>query len=384
VNSATDEASLFENGPPLAVQKRLGLVGPGRRNIARRALLVILIGWAPVATLALFKDFGSFVTDAGVHARSLIAAPLFLIAESICAPRLGVLALGFMTGGLIAEEDQERYATAIGSTRRLLESRMAETVVIALAYATVLALALTSLPDMLPAWHRSGTQLAVAYSAAGWWHLLISLPLLLALLFGWMWRLILWTRFLWLMSQLNLRLIPAHPDRAAGLGFTGQSVRVYSAVALPLATVIAGRVANGVIHEGLSLRDQIFFIIGGALLAVVLFAGPLLVFSLQLLDEYRRGVSEYGALARGLGREFERKWFARDRKLNEEILSVQDFSATTDLYQIVANVYAMRFVPVDLKSLMMLVGTTLLPFLPVALLATPLDVLLANLKNLLL
>ena len=53
--------------------------------------------------------------------------------------------------------------------------------------------------------------------------------------------------------------------------------------------MIAGRVANGVIHEGLSLRDQRYFIIGGAALTVTLFAGPLLVFSLKLLREYRRG-----------------------------------------------------------------------------------------------
>ncbi len=55
------------------------------------------------------------------------------------------------------------------------------------------------------------------FSLAGWWHLLVSLPLLLILFFGWIWRLALWARFLFLMSRLNLRLIPAHPDNVGGL-----------------------------------------------------------------------------------------------------------------------------------------------------------------------
>src|SRR5207302_1329448 len=80
-----------------------------------------------------------------------------------------------------------------------------------------------------------------------------------------------------------------------------------------------------------------------------------------------------------------RKEMVRSRsQARRGYLGVQDFSATTDLYQIVANVYAMRFVPVDFKSLLMLAGATLLPFLPVALLEMPLDALVTRLKELLL
>jgi hypothetical protein len=44
----------------------------------------------------------------------------------------------------------------------------------------------------------------------------------------------------------------------------------------------------------------------------------------------------------------------------------------------------MFFVPVDLKSLALLIVATLLPFLPVALMTVPLNVLLAKLASLLL
>ena len=66
------------------------------------------------------------------------------------------------------------------------------------------------------------------------------------------------------------------------------------------------------------------------------------------------------------------------------MLEAPDFSATTDLYQVVSNVYDMGTIPLDLKDLVPLAIATLLPFVPVALMAVPLDVLLRQLANLLL
>lgn len=45
------DADLFENAPPIGVQRRLGLVKPGELNVGRRALLVVLIGWLPLVLL---------------------------------------------------------------------------------------------------------------------------------------------------------------------------------------------------------------------------------------------------------------------------------------------------------------------------------------------
>ena len=82
------------------------------------------------------------------------------------------------------------------------------------------------------------------YSLAGWWHTLVSVPLLLLLIFGWCWRLALWTRLLWLIARLELRLVASHPDRCAGLSFLGHSVRAFAIVALALAVIVAGRSAH--------------------------------------------------------------------------------------------------------------------------------------------
>ena len=58
-------------------------------------------------------------------------------------------------------------------------------------------------------------------------------------------------------------------------------------------------------------------------------------------------------------------------------------SRKPDLYAIVANVYALRLIPVDPKSMIMLGGAMLLPFIPVVFMALPFAQILAGLKTLL-
>ena len=70
--------------------------------------------------------------------------------------------------------------------------------------------------------------------------------------------------------------------------------------------------------------------------------------------------------------------------MKEDALEVPDFSATTDLYQVVSNVYDMRTVPIDVRDVLLLVATTLLPFLPIVLMAVPFDVILKDIAGLLL
>src|SRR5262245_50885741 len=87
---------LLYGGPPHWLQRSLGLIKPGDPMIARRAELVILVGWVPLVVLAVAQSFilrnqmaKSFFSDFAVYARSLIAAPLFILAEADCIPLLG-------------------------------------------------------------------------------------------------------------------------------------------------------------------------------------------------------------------------------------------------------------------------------------------------------
>lgn len=57
-----------------------------------------------------------------------------------------------------------------------------------------------------------GTHLRL--TPAGYWNAFVSIPIFQFILFRWYLRLLIWFRFLWHVSRLNLELIPTHPDVA--------------------------------------------------------------------------------------------------------------------------------------------------------------------------
>jgi hypothetical protein len=380
------EAGLFDGGPPFRLEEWLHLRKPGQHRVVREALVAAAVAWLPLALLAAVGgDFirasapGSFLIDLAVHARNLIALPALILAESVCIPKLGSLALHFVVSGLVPGSERARFDAAVVSTRRLRDSTFLEIAVILVAYSLALALTYSVPPHLTPEWQFApGTGLGTL-SPAGWWHMLVSLPLLLVLILGWVWRVVLWARFLWLMSRLSLRLLPSHPDHNAGLHFAGHSLPAFALPAFGLGVIVAGGIANQVAHDGASVLTFRYLVLGLVLFVLVLFASPLLVFSGRLLALRQRSGVEYGTLANRVGREFERSWLDRSQPFAENPLETQAFSATTDLYQIVAKVYEMRLVPIDASSILWLIGATLLPLVPVLLISVPFDVLLNKL-----
>jgi hypothetical protein len=373
--------ALFNGGRAAGLQALVGLVGPGKPNYAYRALLGICIGWLPLVALTAaqsiaFQDgsFWSFTTDYGVHARSLIAVPLLIGAEAVCLPHLSAVARHFRDAGLIPAHEAPAYRRIMESTLVLLDSMRIEIAVLAFSLTGVLTLRLAVPPDRFPHWHTLAVGAGRASSAAGWWHGMVSVPILVILLSGWMWRLIVWSRFLFLASRLNLRIVAAHPDRAGGMKFVGISAQAFAAVAFPLGVIVAGTVVNDMVHHGQSLASFRDLVLGYVALTVILFVAPLAVFSNRLLAAWRRGAFEYGALARSVGLQMERRWL--NHAVESSALDANDFSATTDLYSIASNTYAMTIFPIGWSNLVVLVFSALLPFAPAVLLAISPEVIL--------
>jgi hypothetical protein len=381
------ENGIFDGGPPSKIIGWLRLRESGKHRVPGTAIAAALAAWLPLAVLAaargdLIESPGvySFLRDIAVHARYLIAVPLLVAAQSVCVSKLGLLARHFRDCGLVGDSDHELFDAATASTRRLQDTRIVEIAVIAIAYAIVVVVWYSVSPSHLPAWHTATKGPLGHLSPAGWWHVLVSMPLLLVLLLGWLWRLLLWARFLWLMSRLNLRLLPSHPDRVAGLQFAGDSIGAYAPFAVALSVIVAGMVANRFVYEGASLLSYKYVVLGVTAFVMALYIVPLLVFGGRLQSAWQRGVLEYGALAERVGLEFERVWLGRSGKM-ESPLVAQAFSATNELFQLVSNVYKMRFLPLDPHTVILLVATTLLPFVPLLLVAVPFDVVLKDLAR---
>jgi hypothetical protein len=365
-------------GSILSLQRRLGIPGGAAHGAWREVAWAIGVGWLPLVVLVVGQSelhaalgMSAFFADRGIHCRALIAGPVLILGRAIAYPQLSRTCAHFLEAGLISTSDQPRFEAALASTRRLESSRSAVTGAIALAYAIVLAL-IASAPA-LPAWHVGRTTWLLAYSPAGWWHVLVSLPLLIVLLLGWLWRLLLWTRLLWIVSGLELALVPAHPDRAAGLKFVGYAVRAFAPVGFALGVIVAGALANSVARHALPLTTYRNIGAGLLLIVVLLFTMPLLAFVRPLTSAWQRGLHEYGSFAHGLGQGFERKWLT-GAKPDQPALGLQDFSALNDLYQTVGNVYAMRVFPLDAQSVILLSAATVIPILIVAVSSLPMEV----------
>lgn len=388
--TANVDDEIFDGGPLLRWERSLGLVKGDRPRAARRTLLAVLIAWLPLVILAAaqFLIWGDesakwFFSDFAVNARFLIAVPALIYAEQECIPRLGRIVRHFDESGLIIEADRARFDAAVSSTRRMLASTIGDLVILVLVYIAVTALALYFSTDAVMPWHRRGATGVFHLSPVGWWHALVSLPLLLILFLSWLWRLALWSRFLFLMSRLDLHLIAAHPDGVGGLRFVVTSLRGFRFISFGLGAVVAGSIANRQVYQGTQPLNFKNLVIGLMVFLVILFAGPLIVFLKKLRETKRLGTFEYGGLARNVGTEFEAKWLGQG-KVDEASLHLQDFSATTDLYSVVSNVYQMREVPFTLRDLIGPIGVAaMLPFIPLALMAMPLEVILRGVVKLL-
>ena len=386
------ELELFNGGPPLRLLRLWGRFDPEHQHVVRRAVIVVCIGWLPLLVLALVglgagndSVWQAFVRDASVHARSLVVAPLLVMAEAVCIPRLGALAHTFRDRGIVTAAQVPAYERVTRTIAGWRDWWLAEA--LALVSACVVALlVIRYVPyTFLPDWHRvSGGSLE--RSLASWWHALVSLPLLLLLLllFGWFWRLFLWARFPWLVSRLELRLVAAHPEGAAGLMFVSFSLNSFAILGIAIGVIVAATELGHLLAGGsLSVEQLGRAALGTVGVVVVAFVTPLLCFIGPLLRTWQAAVKSYGTLAQRVGVAMEDKWLhGPPSEATADPLGSADFSAETDLFQTVQNAYSMRVVPVDLRNVLVLMAATALPFGFVALALVPFDEVLGKLVGL--
>jgi hypothetical protein len=381
---------LFASGPLSGIGRCLGLIYPRTEDCRTAALIVLIVSWAPLAILAAVQQIwtgGDFILsllrDFGAGARFLVAAPLLVAAESWCFPRLSKVIHRFMDGRFLrTDDDCGRLQSGIAATRRLSGSVVAECLIILLAYGLTAALYLNMPRDTLSRWHVRQADAGLELSWAGRWHAFVSLPLLFVLLFTWMWRQGLWLKMLRLVSRLDLLLIASHSDHVGGIRFLSGAIRGYWPLGFAFGAIAAGTVKNQFVTRA-GLYDSTYIIAGLLGVVLIVFLAPFLVFIPMLIRLKEAVAFEYGALGHAVGEQFELKLVKGRRGVNQAMLEMQDFSAMTDLYSVVANVYQVRYFPVGLDAIRELVIATMLPFIPVALSAIPFHVALHSVGKLL-
>jgi hypothetical protein len=270
------QKDLFHGGPPRWLEQRLGLDASAAGGIGRSVALAVLVGWVPLALLAAAQGLAignepraSFLLDPAAHARWLVAVPLLLIAKRAIPPRMSRIVQELVQTELVPDYERGRFDGIVASARRLLNSRWAEISVLIVAYLHAFVLTGAMTMDAVPTWDIPFRGGARALSLAGWWRILVSLPLYLTLSYGWLWRLLIWARFLWQVARLDLKLMPSHPDRAGGLGFLAQSAPAFSLLASAMTAAVAGKVATRVMFDGVPLQHFTHVVVALAVLILV-------------------------------------------------------------------------------------------------------------------
>jgi len=259
----------------------------------------------------------------------------------------------------------------------LAEGILAVLVVVVSAYTRV------ELSSSFSTWQVLVSEAGRTRTLAGWWYVAVAIPLFQFLLYRWLWRLFIWTRLLWTLSRMNLQLTPTHPDFAAGLGFLGPAQAKYGMVILAVSSVIASAIAEEILFGGRSLLEYKFLIAAHVALVLLLFLGPLLVFSPRLLEVKRRGLLEYGALANKYTLAFDRKWIKGEAPEGEMLIGSADIQSLADLGNSFEYVRGMRLIPVDRNSIIPLIASAILPMAPLVLTMFPLDELLLKILGIL-
>ena len=370
---------LVPGGPSFRLLMRVGLANPEAPRLLQTAGVLVLATWVPLALLTLASGTalaGSvempFLRDFAVHARLLLAIPLFVLSEVLVGPRLQAVAATFLQSGVVSSEQAEKFDEAVGDALRLRDSTTAEFILIALSLLGVVAVASARLSHPAETW-SVGTGLGIGRATlAGWWYALVGLPIFQFLLLRSLWRGYIWSRFLGAMSKLDLALVATHPDQAGGLGFLGVGQSSWAALVLAVSIVLAGSFADAVIYGGKHVTDfQGPIIAYTAVVALGLF-GPLLRFRGPLARARFRAKLEYGALVQRHHAAFERTWIVGDGDADEVLLGNPDASSLADAstgYQLVSS---MRTIPLSAKDLPPMVVPVLLPMVALATLEIPL------------
>ena len=230
------------------------------RNASSQTLawtgVAVAVAWLPLALLSALRgggSFQSFLTDYATQSRFLIIIPvLILSAPSLHERRVQVAE--HIEKFLVPREQYPEFHADWTSSDKLRNSWLAHILIAVLAYATVIWLDQYLSPQGIEftAWWKGGGGLRFM-SLAGTWAAFVSYPIVVYLGFLWLWRQLLWLRFLRLTTRLDLQLIAAHPDGLGGLGFLEGALRAQLPFAFCLGVGLAGAIANRVFHDGQKL-----------------------------------------------------------------------------------------------------------------------------------
>jgi hypothetical protein len=360
--------SLVTGDPLHRAQRLIGLIPKRGLGTGRRILIGIGLTWLPLALWAVWNHLllpgtieEPLLRHFGIHARFLVALPLFLASEGLVERTLRRVLPQFISSGLVDESTEPAFRRLLVDAGRLRDSRV--------ALAGIAAIVITA---ALSGWTQRHDNHELVWAAtvvgrefAAAWFYLVSRPLFLLAILAWLWRLAVVTRLFQRIAALDLRLAPTHPDRAGGLAFVEKLPAAFAPFFFGVATVIAARWGHDALYHGMAVSE--LRLPAGLLVAasVLLGLGPLVVFAGKLMAFKRQSKVAVGALLADYGRLFDRRWMRREEVDDAGMLGAPEIGPVADTVALFEAVDRMRVVPVSRATLVPLALAAAVPLVPV-------------------
>jgi hypothetical protein len=312
-----------------------------------------------------------FTADFVTHVRFLVVLPLLLMAEPLVGAILAGVARQFGEAHLVPEGERESFERAGAELRRLRDSGAAEAVLLALAFLGAYANLRVQLSLDLSTWRVPWPGNVPHMTMAGWWYVVVSIPLFQFLLYRWAWRFCVWALFLKRTSKLRLRLNAAHADRMGGLAFVEYGQGAFALIVFAVAILLSAAALGKVVYEDANVSDLIRPLSLFVVVATVVPLLPALVFAPRLGRARWDGMMEIGALGTAYAEAFHQKWLKGEGRPEQDLLGTGDIQSLADLGGAAEIVRGMRTVPVSVRGGVSLLVAAALPLAPLALLVYP-------------
>ena len=375
--------SIFElGGPAYRLMQRIGIIKGSGPSVARRTAAFIAVAWVPLLVFASLEGYAigptprsSLLLDFTTYARFFVAVPLLFAAEGIVGPRIRAAGVRFLQSGIVLPADFPAFLAAASRARRRRDAVLPEILFLLAALLGAWFVTVEQLGGLdATTWHITHTEDGLHFLPAGLWYQFVAIPLVQFFLLRWLWRLTIWTLFLWEMRRLRLNLVATHTDMAAGLGFLGNAHVSLSIFPFALSCVLAAEVAFRIHFDGMNLET--LRTMGPLLFAYLIFVefvtfGPLLIFVPLLARVRREGLRSYGTLVQQHNRLFHEKWIEQDPLSAESPLGNPDMSSLVDLGSSFTVVRQTIVFPVGRRQLLQVAVVACLPGLPLVLLLLP-------------
>jgi hypothetical protein len=373
------EFSLIAGGPVYRLLMRARVVPPSGLSIKRLVLSYLVITWVPLTLLTILEGTFynpalklDFVRDLETHVRLLLALPLLLAGEAFAHEELRKPVRLLASSPLVGESERPRLQALVQWCLAFRDSVFPELLIIFLVITLGQdhwrgrALSLTG------TWYLGGVSGQQLFHS-GRWYAWVCIPIFQFTFYRWIVRFLVWFRFLFGLSRLDLNYEATHPDRMGGAEFITRTAYAFAPFLLAFGTLIAGVVGNHILHGQKTLahfQKEIVLMVAFATACPIM---PLMSFILPVFMARRKALAQYDELSLRYCSAFRQKWIQGDSAPPEPLLGTADIQSLADLddaYNIIREMGASKAIRTKAIELLVL---TAIPITPLILTVMPLE-----------